>query len=83
MAGATGGALGADSEGDVERFAHESRIACVAPLGVGRFIDFTFRHFYPAVFAAHSYLEAAPQSGWGERTLSRDEERRAHISWGV
>lgn len=38
------------------------RIACVAPVDVLRFTDFVFRHFYPALWAAHRPFFAAAAS---------------------
>lgn len=57
------------------------RIACAAPLRLGQFADFVFRHFYPAVWKLHPYLQRLAKSGWGDRTISEDERQSMHINW--
>lgn len=56
------------------------RIPCAAPVRVGQFSDFVFRHFYPSVAAAHPYLLSAAAT-WGERTVTDEESGRLHMSW--
>jgi len=57
------------------------RIACLAPLRLGHFADFVFRHFYPDLWKAHSYFDSLSRNDWGRSTLTEDEARRMHVSW--
>lgn len=58
------------------------RIACAAPMHVGRFADFVFRHFYPHIWFAHRpYFSGGATRRIGERTLTEDERTSPHLSW--
>lgn len=55
------------------------RWAVVAPLSLGHFIRFIFRHFYPQLWHAHDFIRTWPQ--WlGTRTITPEEERGLHIT---
>lgn len=54
------------------------RWAVVAPLSLGHFIRFIFRHFYPNLWAVHEFLREWPQQ-LGNRTITVDEERMLHV----
>ncbi len=55
------------------------RWAVVAPISLGHFLRFIFRHFYPALWNAHDFIRQWPQE-LGERTITRTEEGALHIS---
>ncbi|MEU9490057.1 DUF2290 domain-containing protein [Streptomyces decoyicus] len=58
------------------------RIACAAPMHIGRFADFVFRHFYPALWKAHRpFFHNAASRDAGPRTLTDDERFSPHMSW--
>ncbi|MFE0580726.1 DUF2290 domain-containing protein [Streptomyces sp. NPDC058874] len=58
------------------------RVACAAPMHLGRFIDFIFRHFYPDLWKAHlPYFSAGAGKELGTRTLTEDDLSGLHIAW--
>ncbi|MFF7019079.1 DUF2290 domain-containing protein [Streptomyces sp. NPDC008259] len=58
------------------------RIACAAPMHVGRFADFLFRHFYADLWAAHrSYFSASATRHIGDRTLTEGDRASPHLMW--
>lgn len=58
------------------------RIACAAPMHIGRFADFVFLNFYPDLRAAHRlYFEDGSRRNIGDRTLTEEERSRPHIAW--
>ncbi|MFC7811124.1 DUF2290 domain-containing protein [Streptomyces olivaceus] len=58
------------------------RIACAAPMHVGRFADFIFRHFYSDLWAAHrSYFAGGATRRIGEHTLTDDDRAGLHLMW--
>ncbi|MGA5102646.1 DUF2290 domain-containing protein [Streptomyces cellulosae] len=58
------------------------RIACAAPMHVGRFADFIFRHFYPDLWAAHKvYFTSSAKRHIGDRTLTEEDRTRPHLMW--
>lgn len=58
------------------------RIACVAPMHVGRFADFVFRHFYPDVWKAHSnYFSSGARRNVGNRTIAEEDRLYPHMAW--
>jgi hypothetical protein len=59
------------------------RIACAAPMRVGQFADFIFRHFYPEIWELHPYFSRLPRSDFGERTVTQEEAERVHVAWAV
>lgn len=62
----------------------ECRIACVAPVHVMRFLDFVFRHSYPAQRRFHE-LFFAP-SAWrhlGRPVLASHDVFSPHLTWDV
>lgn len=63
--------------------ATECRIACAAPVRIGQFLDFVFRHFYPELWRLHPYFENLPTRGWGGRTVTEEERHRPHLMWAV
>ncbi|MFJ8697341.1 DUF2290 domain-containing protein [Streptomyces roseolilacinus] len=59
------------------------RIACAAPMHIGRFTDFVFRHFYPTLWKAHlPFFSRSPTRNAGPRTLTDDERDSPHLFWG-
>lgn len=61
----------------------DCRIACRAPLRLGRFAEFVFMNFYPEVWRDHRYLRDMPRREWGSKTFTDEESRRPHISWAA
>ncbi|WP_434450070.1 DUF2290 domain-containing protein [Lentzea sp. E54] len=62
----------------------DCRVACVAPLGVHRFIDFVFRHFYPQLRTAHlPFFEEAAKRPSGESVLLDEDRKMPHIMWDL
>jgi hypothetical protein len=59
----------------------ECRIACAAPLRLGHFVDFVFRHFYPDYWRAHPYLGGISRKAWGHQTVTQEEMNQLHVSW--
>jgi hypothetical protein len=58
------------------------RIACAAPMHVGRFADFIFRHFYSDLWSAHlPYFTTGARREIGSRTLAEEDRRSPHIFW--
>lgn len=55
------------------------RWAVVAPLSLGHFVRFIFRHFYPHLWAVHDFIRNCPQES-AQPTITEDEERMLHIS---
>ena len=39
------------------------RIPCAAPLRLGNFVEFVFKHFYPDVWDSHKYLRELSREG--------------------
>jgi hypothetical protein len=58
------------------------RIACRAPVRLGRFLEFVFGHFYPDIWAGHPYLQSLPRDG-DQATLSDDERAGVHLAWSA
>jgi hypothetical protein len=60
----------------------DCRIACVAPMHVLRFTDFIFRHFYPALWEAHSpFFEAAAWRHLGSSVITGEDRGSPHLMW--
>ncbi|MGY4895051.1 DUF2290 domain-containing protein [Micromonospora aurantiaca (nom. illeg.)] len=60
----------------------DCRIACAAPLHVGRFVDFIFRHFYPEIWNSHlSYFTNGARREIGERTITEEDRSSPHLHW--
>jgi hypothetical protein len=59
----------------------DCRIACVAPLHVGSFVDFIFSSFYPTMRLAHTQFFANLGGHIGQRSLTDDEANSLHLSW--
>jgi hypothetical protein len=59
----------------------DCRIACAAPLRLGRFVEFVFRNFYPDIWRAHPYLSGISQSALADHTLTPIEAEAPHVSW--
>ena len=57
------------------------RWAVSAPLSLGHFVRFIFRHFYPSFWVAHRFLREWPQT-MTTRTITASEESMVHISRG-
>ncbi|WP_030978940.1 DUF2290 domain-containing protein [Streptomyces sp. NRRL S-1824] len=61
----------------------DCRIACAAPMHIGRFTDFIFRHFYPDLWQAHlPFFSRSSTRDAGARTLTDDERNNPHLFWG-
>jgi hypothetical protein len=62
--------------------APECRIPCAGPMRLGRFADFTFRHFYGATWKKHrKFIDNMPKAAIGKKTLAADEATQPHITW--
>jgi hypothetical protein len=62
----------------------DCRIACVAPMHVLRFVDFIFRHFYPALWNAHSpFFDAASWRHMGSPIITSEDRTSPHLMWDV
>jgi hypothetical protein len=59
----------------------DCRVPCAAPLRLGIFADFVFRHFYPHTFAAAPWLSALPTVNLVGVTVTEDERTRIHLYW--
>lgn len=59
----------------------DCRVACAAPLRLGLFVDFIFRHFYPAEFASQVWLGKVPAGALAPHTVTEDQRGRIHINW--
>ena len=60
----------------------DCRIACTAPMHVGRFTDFVYRHFYPAYWAAHrDFFAARAHHHLGGPTITDDDRSAVHLAW--
>jgi hypothetical protein len=76
-----------DSAGEHHPAAHftmnsaDCRIACAAPMRVGRFLDFIFQHFYAARYQKHSYLRELQMSGWFRPTQIDRDRSSIHLNW--
>ncbi|MEV7676478.1 DUF2290 domain-containing protein [Streptomyces sp. NPDC088752] len=58
------------------------RIACAAPMHVGRFADFVFRHFYTEPWATHrGFFSGGATRHAGDRTLTDDDRTGPHVMW--
>jgi hypothetical protein len=58
------------------------RIPCAAPLRLGTFIEFVFKHFYPHWWASHKYLRYLSRDGLN-RTVTEEERLSLHIAWAL
>ncbi|MBK6013779.1 DUF2290 domain-containing protein [Streptomyces sp. MBT53] len=62
--------------------ASSCRIACAAPLHIGRFIDFIFRHFYADIWSGHTdYFSRGAHREIGARTIIEEDRYGPHIWW--
>jgi hypothetical protein len=52
------------------------------PINLGEFINFVFRHFYPQIWAVHSFLRNWPSERVGRRTIGPAEEIEMHVACG-
>ena len=59
----------------------DCRIACIAPVRVGLFFEFVFRHFYYSLWRAHPFFGGLPKSGWGRVSATEGERQGIHMSW--
>jgi hypothetical protein len=59
----------------------DCRIACAAPMRLGRFVGFVFGNFYPEIYEADAYLQGISNAPLGPHTLTADEMNGIHISW--
>jgi hypothetical protein len=58
------------------------RIACVAPMHVGRFVDFVFRNFYSNIWLVHErYFSGGARRDIGRRTIIEEDKNSPHIWW--
>jgi len=57
------------------------RIPCVSAMNLGHFVAFVFQHFYPDIWAVHSYLRELPRHSHVGRTILPEEERFLHLAW--
>ena len=57
------------------------RVPCTAPMRLGVFVDFVFRHFYPEIWAQHAHLQTLSKDGFGAVTITEEEGTRVHIMW--
>lgn len=62
----------------------DCRVACVAPVHPLRFVDFVFRHFYPAMWSSHPrFFETAPYRHFGKAVLADEDRTGLHLMWDV
>jgi hypothetical protein len=62
----------------------DCRIACVAPMHVLRFVDFIYRHFYPALWNAHSlFFNTAAWRHMGSTVITSEDRTSPHLMWDV
>jgi len=59
----------------------DCRVPCAAPLRLGRFVAFVFRHFYPGTAAKYPWVMGMPAGPLVEHTISEHERSETHIYW--
>jgi len=59
------------------------RVGCIAPMRLGQFANFVFRHFYPELWQAHPFFSRMSQAPAGARSLTFEEAQSAHIAWAL
>jgi len=58
------------------------RIACAAPIRIGRFVDFVYRHFYPKAHALHTnFFTALAFGSLGSDCISQEDGEGLHLRW--
>jgi hypothetical protein len=57
------------------------RVPCAAPMRLGVFVDFVFRHFYPEIWEQHGYLGTLAKDAFGPGTITEEEGSRVHVMW--
>lgn len=58
------------------------RIPCAAPLRLGNFVEFVFKHFYPDLWDSHKYLRGLSREGL-DRTVTEEERFGLHLAWAL
>jgi hypothetical protein len=58
------------------------RWAVTAPLSLGHFTTFVFRHFYPEIWAVQPFIRKWPRDRGARRMTTREDESQLHISCG-
>jgi hypothetical protein len=61
----------------------DCRVPCAAPLRLGLFVDFIFRHFYSRTFAELPWLGSVPKRTLAKGTVTDDERSRVHLNWPI
>ncbi len=62
----------------------DCRIACVAPMHVGRFVDFVFRNFYAELRSAHAgFFDAAGRRHLGKKVIEDEHRMAPHLMWDL
>jgi len=73
----------AATEGHPASHVHLIKASCrcpvVAPLSLGHFLRFVFKHFYPLLWAQHEFLRKWPQR-LGTRTIVGADEGMLHLA---
>lgn len=59
----------------------DCRIACSAPMHVGRFVDFIFRSFYGKRWRSHSRYFKSIAKNIGGRVITEEDLGSPHIHW--
>lgn len=58
------------------------RIACAAPVRIGRFVDFVYRHFYPRHHKEHSnFFSALALGSLGTECITPEDGQGLHLRW--
>lgn len=58
----------------------DCRVACLAAIRVGRFVQFLFANFYPAIWRNHRYLRELPKSAY-HRSASFPPTEQMYVAW--
>lgn len=61
--------------------ADSCRVPCVAPMRLGHFVEWVFKHFYATLWQSDRYLRSLARSGWGGPTISEPQAQGLHLSW--
>jgi len=59
----------------------ECRVPCAAPLRLGHFIEFVFRHFYPEHWSSQPFLRKLTKETWMGNTATTEERQGIHLAW--
>lgn len=59
----------------------DCRIPCLAPVSLGHFIEFVFKHFYPSVWRSYAFLRELPKESMGDQSVTSYQTNQLHVAW--